>query len=125
MKKTIFAAGLTLLMAGQVLAFPPEGGREKFMKGGPGMMQDWDAKLAHLKKYLNLTPDQVTKLEAVHNKYKVIYLDFKEKLSPLQIAMEREELKKPVNYDQIRSLMVSMGEIRADFKITIMKHFEE
>jgi Spy/CpxP family protein refolding chaperone len=127
------AAAAALLIA-QTSVFAKEGerkhgdkkasGQECMMKHGdrmgPGGPMFGDPE--RMKKDLGLTDEQVKKIAVINSEHKKKMLEFKEKMAPREIQLERLLLEDTVDLAKVRSLLSEISDLRVEVQMLRIQH---
>jgi Spy/CpxP family protein refolding chaperone len=127
-RKIIMAAAVMALCA-QPLVFAQGGGKKA---PGPGKGEKKQMMMEHrgrffgdperMKKELNLTDEQVTKIEDINKEHRKKMLDYKEKLAPKEIQLKKLLLEDSVDMARVRSLLKEIGDLRVELQALRIEH---
>lgn len=127
-KKIIMAAAIMALCA-QPLLFAQGGGKK-----GPGpakgakkqMMMEHRGHFfgdpERMKKDLNLTDEQVARIEGINKEHRKKMLDYKEKLAPREIQLKKLLLEDTVDMARVRTLLKEIGDLRVELQALRIEH---
>lgn len=127
-KKVILTAAILALMAQPVL-FAQAGGK----KGPAGRKGDNRPMMAEckgmffgdpvrMKKDLNLSDEQVTKIADINKDHMKKMLDYKEKLAPKKIQLKKLLLEDSVDMAKVRTLLKEIGDLRVELQALRIEH---
>ena len=127
-KKVIVTAALLALCA-QPLLFAQAGGK-KGHEGRRGdkkpMMDECHGKFfgdpVRMKKDLNLTDEQVTKIGDINKEHRKKMLDYREKLAPREIQLKKMLLEDSVDMARVRALLKEIGDLRVELQALRIEH---
>jgi len=127
------AAAAAMLIA-QTSVYAKEGGKmhgnkkssgqERMMKHGdrmgPGGPMFGDPE--RMKKDLGLTDEQVKKIAGINNEHKKKMLEFREKIAPREIQLERLLLEDAVDLAKVRSLLREISDLKVEIQMLRIQH---
>ena len=103
-KKLLVFALILLLMTAPAYAFKKGQKQDKCKQG-----QSYFFQLNNLQKDLKLTDKQINQINKINLKYKKIFLEYEEKITPNMIKVKRLTIEKNVNYDEVRIKEIPMA----------------
>ncbi len=126
--KVILTAAILALMA-QPALFAQAGGK----KGPAGRKGDNRPMMAEphgmffgdpvrMKKDLNLSDEQVTKIANINKEHAKKMLDYKEKLAPRKIQLKKLLLEDAVDMTRVRALLKEIGDLRVELQALRIEH---
>ncbi|MBP7737604.1 MAG: Spy/CpxP family protein refolding chaperone [Spirochaetes bacterium] len=126
--KVILTAAILALMA-QPMLFAQAGGK-KGPAGRKGdnrpMMAECHGKFfgdpVRMKKDLNLTDEQVTRIADINKDHRKKMLDYKEKLAPKEIQLKKLLLEDTVDMAKVRALLKEIGDLRVELQALRIEH---
>ncbi len=127
-KKVIVTAAILALMAQPVLF--AQGGGKKGPAGRKGddrpMMSECKGMFfgdpVRMKKDLNLSDEQVTKIANINKDHQKKMLDYKEKLAPKKIQLKKLLLEDSVDMARVRALLKEIGDLRVELQALRIEH---
>jgi Spy/CpxP family protein refolding chaperone len=127
-KKVVLTAAMLALIA-QPLLFAQAGGK-KGHEGRKGdrkqVMEECHGKFfgdpVRMKKDLNLTDEQVTKIGDINKEHRKKMLDYKEKLAPREIQLKKLLLEDTVDMAKVRALLKEIGDLRVELQALRIEH---
>jgi Spy/CpxP family protein refolding chaperone len=132
MRRTILCAVAALaLIATQPSLYAKEGGNRQGPKG-PGekcMMHDMKGAGGpmfgdpeKMKKELGLNDEQVKKIAAINNEHHKKMLEFREKIAPKEIQLERLLLEDTVDLGKVKALLREISDLKVEVHMLMIQH---
>ncbi len=127
-KKMLVTAAILMLCA-QPMLFAQGGGKKGHEGKKAGKKQMMMEHRGHffgdpgrMKKELNLTDEQVTKIANINKEHRKKMLDYKEKLAPKKIQLKKLLLEDTVDMGKVRSLLGEIGDLRVELQALRIEH---
>jgi Spy/CpxP family protein refolding chaperone len=127
-----FVAAAALLIAQPSIYAKDDGNRQGDKKGpgekcmmhgdmkGPGGMMFGDPE--KMKKELGLNDEQMKKIAAINNEHHKKMLEFREKIAPKEIQLERLLLEDTVDLGKVKSLLREISDLKVEVHMLMIQH---
>ena len=89
---------------------------------GPGPCGPMFGDPERMKKDLGLTDEQVNTIAAINSEHRKKMLDFKEKMAPREIQLERLLLEDTVDLAKVKSLLKEISDMRVEIHMLMIQH---
>jgi Spy/CpxP family protein refolding chaperone len=119
----IAAFALALSVSAASFAQPHHGKKDcPPMKGAPGQGPMFFGNPVVFKQELGLSDQQIAKIEHINSEHQRKMLDWREKLEPKHIQLERLLLEDNVNLNNVRSVLREIADIRIEIHMLKIAH---
>lgn len=122
----LLAAVAAVMLLVQPALYAQRGGDMRGDGKGCPMMKGHDGPVfgdpAKLQKDLGLTDAQVVKIADINKEHQKKMLDYREKLAPMKIQLQRQLLEDNVDMAKVRALIKDMSGIKAELQVLRIQH---